>query len=74
MHAYFPNYVSAPHYLMNMINKILKDTDRGVTAVLATFVDWKDAFPNQCPKLGVEAFLKCGVRPLLIPILINYFQ
>ena len=59
---------------MNMINKILKDTDRGVTAVLATFVDWKDAFPNQCPKLGIEAFLKCGVRPSLIPILINYFQ
>ena len=66
--------LSIQHYLVNMINKILKDTDRGVTAVLATFVDWKDAFPNQCPKLGIEAFFKCGVRPSLIPILINYFQ
>ena len=37
-------------------------------------VDWKEAFDRQCPKLGVEAFQKCGVRPSLIPILTNYFQ
>ena len=66
--------LSIQHYLVNMIDKILKDTDRGVTAVLATMVDWKDAFPNQCPKLGIEAFLKCGVRPSIIPVLISYFQ
>ena len=66
--------LSIQHYLIDMINKILKDTDRGVTAVLATFVDWKDAFPNQCHKLGIEAFLKCGVRPSIIPLLISYFQ
>ena len=67
--------ISTQHYLVNMINKILSDTDTTeVTAVLATFVDWKDAFPNQCPKLGVEAFQKCGVRNSLIPILINYLQ
>ena len=67
--------ISTQHYLVNMINKILSDTDTPeVTAVLATFVDWKDAFPNQCPKLGIEAFQKCGVRNSLIPILINYLQ
>ena len=44
------------------------------TAVIATMFDWQDAFPRQCPKLGIEAFLKCGVRPSLIPVLINYFQ
>ena len=37
-------------------------------------IDWKQAFDRQDPKLGVEAFLKTGVRPSLIPILINYFQ
>ena len=42
--------LSIQHYLINIINKILKDTDKGPNAVLATFVDWKDAFPNQCPK------------------------
>ena len=66
--------LSIQHYLINMINKILEDTDKGINAVLATFVDWKDAFPNQCHKLGIEAFIECGVRPSVIPVLINYFQ
>ena len=44
------------------------------TFMLATLVDWKQAFPRQCPKLGVEAFIKNGVRPSLIPLLISYFQ
>ena len=43
-------------------------------SLLATFVDWKEAFPRQCPKLGIESFLKNGVRASLIPLLINYFQ
>ena len=37
-------------------------------------VDWQDAFPRQCPKLGIQAFIKNGVRPSIIPLLINYFQ
>ena len=61
-----------------MIDKILSDTDNNsvgeVNAVLATLYDWKEAFPRQCPKLGVEAFLKCGVRPSLIPLIISYLQ
>ena len=46
-------------YLINMIHKILTETDSGsaeVTSVMATMVDWQDAFPRQCPKLGIEAF------------------
>ena len=70
--------VSLQHYLIKMINRILTDTDKSskgeVNAVLATLVDWKEAFPRQCPKLGVEAFIKCGVRGSLIPLLINYLQ
>ena len=30
--------------------------------------------PRQCHKLGVEAFIKLGVRKTLIPMLINFFQ
>ena len=69
--------VSLEHYLINMIHKILSETESNstdVTAVLATLIDWQDAFPRQCPKLGVEAFIACGVRPSLIPVLMNYFQ
>ena len=53
--------ISLQHYLVKMIDKVLSDTDnnsRGeVNAVLATLNDWKEAFPRQCPKLGVEAFM-----------------
>ena len=37
-------------------------------------MDWQQVFPRQCPKLGIEAFIRNGVRPALIPLLINYFQ
>ena len=43
-------------------------------AVIATLIDWKEAFPRQCHKLGIEAFIKLGVRKTLIPTLINFFQ
>ena len=42
--------------------------------VLATLVDWKQAFPRQCPKLGIKSFIENGARPALILMLINYFQ
>ena len=42
--------MSIHHYLINMIHKILSAIDvKGVTSVFATFVDWKDAFPQQMP-------------------------
>ena len=70
--------VSIEHYLVNMLHQILINLDqnsRGNTqAVLATLIDWRDAFYRQCPKLGIEAFIKNGVRPSLIPLLVNYFQ
>ena len=58
-----------------MIHKILADNDTTeVTTTLAIFVGWKDALPSQCSKLEIEAFLKYGVRKLLIPVLLSYFQ
>ena len=70
--------MSINHYLINMIDKILTALDRDSSSealcVLLQLVDWKQAFPRQCPKLGIESFIKNGVRPQLIPILINYFQ
>ena len=66
------------HYLIKMIHRILTVLDnnsrRETFAVIANLIDWNSAFPRQCPKLGVESFVKNGVRPSLIPLLINYFQ
>ena len=66
------------HYLIKFIDRILEALDKNpkseTCAVLATLVDWKQAFLRQCPKLGVESFRKNGVRPALIPMLVSYFQ
>ena len=38
------------------------------------FIDWKQAYSRQCHTLGVESFIRNGVRPAVIPLLISYFQ
>ena len=52
--------VSTEHYLIKLIHRILSETDSNtkgeIKAVLATLIDWKQAFPKQCPKLGIESF------------------
>ena len=54
---------------------MLDNNSKGdVFAVVANLIDWNNAFPRQCPKLGIESFIENGVRPSLIPVLINYFQ
>ena len=69
---------SIQHYLVAMLHCIVTNVDRNskgeVHAALMLFVDWKSAFSNQCHKLGVKSFIRNGVRPELIPLLINYFQ
>lgn len=70
--------MSTQHYLVNMINRILTCLDtnnsKEAYAVLSHLVDWNQAFDRQCPKLGINAFIKNGVRKSVIPVLINYFQ
>ena len=70
--------ISIQHYLINMIHRILTVLDnnsRGeIFAVIANYIDWNNAFPRQCPTLGVKSFIDNGVRPSIIPVLINYFQ
>ena len=37
-------------------------------------VDWSQAFDRQSQRLGVQSFIDNGVRPALIPVLVNFFQ
>ena len=61
-----------------MVHRILTALDtnskRETFAVVANLIDWNSAFPRQCPTLGVDSFFKNGVRPSMIPLLVNYFQ
>ena len=70
--------ISIQHYLINMIHRILTAVDKSTKSesfgVIASLIDWDNAFPRQCPKLGIESFMHNGVRAALIPVLINYFQ
>ena len=70
--------VSAQHYLIKMLNRILTAVDQNsrkeAFAVIVTMVDWSQAFDRQSHKLGIQSFIQNGVRSSLIPILISFFQ
>ena len=70
--------VSRHHYLIKMLNRILTAVDQNsqkeAMAVIVKMVDWSQAFDRQCHKLGVESFIRNGVRPALVPILVSFFQ
>ena len=63
---------------MKFIDWILVALDRNsngeCNAVLATLLDWQKAFPRIDHKIGINSFIKNGVRPALIPILISFCQ
>ena len=70
---------SIQHYLVKLVHKILVvldkyDSRKEINAVLVNMIDWDNAFPRQCPKLGIQSFIKNGVRASLIPVLVNFFQ
>ena len=70
--------LSMNHYLINMINRILTMLDTNNKdekyAIVAQLIDWSKAFDRQDPRLGIEAFIRNGVRPTLIPVLISFYQ
>ena len=70
--------LSIQHYLIRLLHRIVSNVDRNskgeVNAVLCMFIDWKQAYSRQCHTLGVQSFLKNGVLPALIPLLISYFK
>ena len=70
--------VSTQHYLIKMVDRILTILDTNnqneAYAVVVQLVDWAQAFDRQCPKQGIQSFIKNGVRKSIIPVLISYFQ
>ena len=70
--------LSTQHYLIKLIDRILSVTDSSskgeCVAVLATLIDWKKAFLMMDHTLGVQSFIRNGVRASLIPILASFFE
>ena len=68
--------ISTEHMMVNLMDKILRllDNNNTCSAVLAAMVDWASAFDRQDPTLAIQKFLKMGVRPALIPVLVSYLS
>ena len=49
--------ISIQHYLVQFVNEILMNLDNNskgdIFAAIAAFIDWKQAFNRQDPKLGI---------------------
>ena len=60
--------------MVNLMDQILKllDQNNNCSAVIASLVDWASAFDRQDPTLAIQKFIKMGVRPSVIPILVSY--
>ena len=65
---------STEHMMVKLMDKILRllDNNNNCSAVIASLVDWASAFDRQDPTLAIEKFIKMGVRPALIPVLVSY--
>jgi hypothetical protein len=70
--------ISAQHYLIKMLHRTLTAVDSNsqaeAMAVIINMIDWSQAFDRQSHKLGIQSFIRNGVRPSLIPQLIKKFQ
>ena len=70
--------ISVQHCLVKMLDTIHTQLDTNnqseAYATIISMIDWSKAFDRQCPKLGVQSFIRNGVRKALIPRLINFFQ
>ena len=50
----------------------LLDNNTDPTVVISAMVDWANAFDRQDPTMGIQKFLRMGVRPSLIPVMVSY--
>ena len=51
---------SIQHYLVKMLHKILTEVDKSNVAVIASLIDWKEAFPRHYQKLAIEPLFVLG--------------
>ena len=66
--------IGTEHMVVCRVDRILKLLDRNTdrSAVIMAGLDWSAAFDRQDPTLAIKKFIKLGVRPSLIPLLVSY--
>jgi len=70
--------LSITHYLVNMLYEILTilntNSSSEKNAVIATLIDWSQAFDRQDSTQIIDSFVSNGLRPTLVPILSSFFK
>ena len=68
--------IGTEHLLVCMIDRILKmlDTREGRALVTRSQYDWAGAFERQDPTKTANKFILMGIRPELIPVLIDFMS
>ena len=70
--------ISVQHCLIKMLDTIHRQLDinnqKEAYAAIISLIDWNQAFDRQCSLLGVQSFIRNGVRRALIPLLTSFFQ
>ena len=65
--------VGTEHLLVAMLDRILGQLDKpGMAAVIRSAADWAAAFDRTDPTKSITKFIKMGVRPSLVPILMQF--
>ena len=65
--------VGAEHLIVSMMDRILSLLDKpGMTAIIRASTDWASAFDRTDPTKTVQKMISMGIRPSLIPILIEF--
>ena len=65
--------VGTEHLLVAMMDRILGALDKpGMAAVIRSAADWASAFDRTDPTKSISKFIKMGVRPSLVPILMDF--
>ena len=64
------------HMTVKLVDRLQQLLDRNPdrSAVVAVGVDWASAFDRVDPTIAIQKFIKFGVRPSLIPLLIDYIS
>ena len=67
--------VGTEHMIVNLVDRILSLLDKpGMTAVIRSSADWSSAFDRTDPTKSVQKMIRLGIRPSLVPILIEFLS
>ena len=63
------------HMIVAMVDRVLQLLDKpGMSAVVATAVDWMGSFDRLDPTITIIKLVSLGVRPSLVPIIIEFMM